>query len=179
MSASVSSKRYAQAIFQIARDRNELDEWQTNLGKIADLMQNPEFAAVVENPKLPFELKAKITQEGLGKINPLALNLAYILILKNKFKNSGQIAEEYGQLLDEFRGIMRAEITTAIPLSDSDKKNLGKRLENIMDSKLHLEFGVDPDILGGIIARIKGSLIDGSIRSKLETMKRSLAGTSN
>ena len=80
MSASVSSKRYALAIFQIAKDRNELDEWQINLGKIADLMQNPDFTAAVENPKLPFELKAKLTREVLGKINPLALNLAYLLI---------------------------------------------------------------------------------------------------
>jgi F-type H+-transporting ATPase subunit delta len=178
MSASVSSKRYAQAIFQIARDRNELEEWQTNLGRIADLMQNPDFAAAVDNPKLPFELKAKITQEGLGKINPLALNLAYLLILKNKFKRSGQIAREYDQLLDEYRGIMRAEITTAVPLSDSDKKNLGQRLETMMDSKLHLEYSVDPAIIGGIIARIKGSLIDGSVRSKLEIMKKNLAGSS-
>ena len=170
MSASVSSKRYALAIFQIARDRNELDEWQINLRKIANLMQNSDFAATVENPKLPFELKAKLTREVLGKINPLAPNLAYLLILKNKFKSSGQIAQEYDQLLDEFRGIIRAEITTAVPLSDSDKKNLGQRLETIMDSKLHLEFGVDPGIIGGIIARIKGSLIDGSIRSKLEIM---------
>ena len=179
MSASVSSKRYAQAIFQIAKDRNELDEWQVNLGKIADLMQNSDFAAAVENPKLSFELKAKLIQAGLGKINPLALNLAYLLIFKNKFRSSVQIAEEYEQLLDEFRGIMRAEITTAVPLSDSDKKIFGQRLETVMESKLHLEFGVDPGILGGIIARIKGSLIDGSIRSKLETMKKNLAGTSN
>ena len=179
MSASVSSKRYAQAIFQIAKDKNELDEWQTNLGKIADLMQNPDFADAVENPKLPFELKAKITREVLGKINPLALNLAYLLILKNKFKNSAQIAREYDQLLDEFHGILRAEITTAVPLDDSDKKNLGQRLETMIDSKLHLEFNVDPGIIGGIIARIKGSLIDGSVRSKLQIMKRNLAGTSS
>ena len=90
-----------------------------DLKKIADLMQNPEFASAIENPKLPFELKAKLVEEMLGKVKPLALNLAYLLIVKNKFKNAEQIAKEFDHLLNEYHGIKHAEIITAIPMDNT------------------------------------------------------------
>lgn len=176
MSITTSSKRYAQAVFQIARDRNNLDEWQLDLKKITDLMQNPEFVSVIENPKVPFELKAKLTREILGKINSLALNLSYLLIVKNKFRNAGQIAEEFDHLLNECRGVRNAEVITAISVDNSDRKNLTQRLETILGSRIAADFKVDPAILGGIIARVNGNLIDGSVRTKLEMLKKSMIG---
>ncbi len=176
MSVTTSSKRYAQAVFQIAIDRNELDEWQRDLKKIADLMQYPEFVSLVENPKLPFETKAKLARELLRKINPLALNLAYLLIAKSKFKNAGQIAEEFAHLLNEYHGVKNAEVITAIPIDSNDKKKLTQRLETISGSKISAEFKVDPAIIGGVITRLDGSIIDGSVRNRLEMLKKSLVG---
>ena len=176
MSTTVSSKRYAQAIFQIAKERNELGEWQSDLRKIAELMKDTGFSIIVENPKLPFELKAKFTEEKLGKTNHLALNLAYLLIAKNKLKNAGQIAEEYEHLLNDYHGIKRANVITAIPLDDSDKETLRHQLETIISSKANIEFSVDPSIIGGIIAHVNGSLIDGSVRNRLEILKKKLIG---
>ena len=176
MSVATSSKRYAQAVFQIAKDRNSLGEWQRDLKRIAHLMQYSDFVSLVENPKLPFETKAKLTKELLGKINPLALNLTYLLIVKNKFKNAEQISKEFTYLLNEYQGVKNAEVITAIPIDSSDKKKLTQRLENIIGSKLSSEFKVDPAILGGIIAKFDGSLIDGSVRNKLEMLKKSLTG---
>lgn len=176
MSATISSKRYAQAAFQIALDRNELDKWQSDLSKIAELMQNPEFIALAENPVVPFELKANIAKESLKEMNPLALNLSYILISKNKFKNAGQIAREYDRLLDGYYGIKRAEVITAIPLDKSEKENLTRRFEATFGSKVIIEFNVDQSIMGGFIAIIDDSLIDGSIRNKLKTLKINLVG---
>lgn len=174
MSVAVSNKRYAQAVFQIAKDTSKLEEWQSDLRKIAALMQCPEFSTILENPKVPFELKAKFTQETLDEINPLALNLVYLLITKNKLSSANQIFEEYEHLLDDYHNIKRAKVTTAVPLDDPDKKKLGQHLETIIGSKASIEFSVDPAILGGIVARFNGSLIDGSIRNKLEALKKSM-----
>jgi F-type H+-transporting ATPase subunit delta len=176
MSITTSSKRYAQAVFQIARDRNNLDVWQTDLNKITELMQNSDFLSVIENPKISFELKAKLIRELLGKVNPLALNFSYLLIVKNKFKNASQIAEEFEHLLNEYRGIRNAEIITAIAIDNSDRNNLTKRLETMLGSKIAVDFKVDPAILGGFIAKVDGNLIDGSIRNKLEMLKKNMAG---
>lgn len=178
MSITTSSKRYAQAVFQIAKERNTLDEWEIDLRKIADLMQNAEFASVIENPKLSFDLKAKLTKEVLGKVSPLAFNFAYLLITKNKFKNAGQIAQEFDSLLNEYHGMRHAEVITAVPMDTRDKIELSQRLAAIMGSKIEAEFRVDHAILGGFIARVNGSLIDGSIRNKLELLKTSMVGRS-
>ena len=171
------TKRYAQAVFEIAIESNKLEEWRSDLGKIAQLMRDAEFAVVIENPKLPAELKAKLAQEKLGKINPLALNLVYLMMAKDRLKYTDHIANEYGRLLDDHYGITHADVTTAIPLDDTDKKRLINQLDTIVDKKVSVNLQVDPDILGGFVARIGDSLIDASIRNKLNELKRSLAET--
>jgi F-type H+-transporting ATPase subunit delta len=178
VSITTSSKRYAQAVFQIAKGQNTLDEWKADLNKIADLMQNPEFASAIDNPKLPFELKAKLVEEMLGKVKTLAVNLAYLLIVKNKFKNAEQIAKEFDQLLNEHHGVKHAEIITAVPMDNTDKNNFVQRLEAMIENKIEADFKVDPSILGGVIARVNGSLIDGSILNTLKMLKKSMVGTS-
>jgi F-type H+-transporting ATPase subunit delta len=177
MPITTSVKRYAQAVFEIALESNKLKEWQSELKKIAQLMQDTEFTALVENPKLPFELKAKLVHERLGKINPMALNLVYLLIAKGKLKIAGQLADEYERLLNDHRGIKSAEVTTAIALDDTEREKLSHYLEAILGKKVIINSQVDPDILGGFIARIDDSLIDGSIRNKLEILKKSLVET--
>ena len=175
MPTTTSVKRYAQAVFEIALESNKLKEWQSNLGKIAQLTRDAEFTALVENPKIPFEAKEKLVREILGKINPMALNLVYLLIAKGKLKDAGQIADEYERLLNEHYGIKSAEVTTAIAIDDTEREKLSHHLEAIVGKKVNVKIQVNPDIIGGFIARIDDSLIDGSIRNKLEMLKKNLA----
>jgi F-type H+-transporting ATPase subunit delta len=177
MAVTTSVKRYAQAVFEIALEGNKLKAWQSELKKIARLTEDTEFMALVENPKLTPELKAKLAQERLGKINRLALNLAYLLIFKGKLKSAGQIVDEYEHLLDDHQGIRHAKVITAVPLDDTDKEKLRQHLETIVEKKVSLSLQVDPNILGGFVARIDDHLIDGSIRNKLDELKKSLAET--
>lgn len=175
MPIKTSVKRYAQAVFEIALESNKLKDWQSDLRKIERMMQDTEFVSSIENPKLPFELKSKLAREILGKINPMALNLVYLLIAKGKLKNAGQLAEEYERLLNDHHGIKTAQVTTAIALDAAERDKLSNHLETITGKKVNMNIEVNPDILGGFIARIDDSLIDGSIRNKLEALKKSLA----
>jgi F-type H+-transporting ATPase subunit delta len=177
MAVTTSIKRYAQAVFEIALESNKLEEWQSNLTKIAKLVQDDEFISLVENPKIPFDLKTKLVQEKLGKTNPMALNLVYLLITKGKLKTAGEISVEYNRFLNEHYGIKSAEVTTAIPLDNAEKEKLGQNLEALVGKKVSMNVQVNPDILGGFIARIDDSLIDGSIRNRLEMLKKRLAET--
>ena len=177
MPITTSTKRYAQAVFEIASESNQLKDWQSNLAKIAKLTQDDEFLSLAENPKVPFDLKIKLIKEKLGKTNPVALNLVYLLISKGKLKTAGQIADEYNHLLNEHYGIKSAEVTTAIPLDNVEKEKLGHKLEALVGKKVSMQVQVNPDILGGFIARIEDSLIDGSIRNRLEMLKKRLAET--
>jgi F-type H+-transporting ATPase subunit delta len=177
MPVTTSVKRYAKAVFEIALESNKLKEWQSNLAKIAKLVQNDEFVDLTENHKIPFDLKTKLVRESLGKTNPMALNLVYLLISKGKFKMAGQISDGYNRLLNEHYGIKSAEVTTAVPLDNVEKEKLGQNLETLVGKKVSMNVQVNPDILGGFIARIDDSLIDGSIRNRLEMLKKRLAET--
>jgi F-type H+-transporting ATPase subunit delta len=177
MAVTTSIKRYAQAVFEIALESDKLKEWQSNLAKIAKLAEDDEFVGLAENPKVPFDLKTKLVQEKLGKTNPMALNLVYLLISKGKLKTAGEISKEYNRLLNEHYGIKSAEVTTAISLDNVEKDKLGKSLEAMVGKKISMKVQVNPDILGGFIARIDDSLIDGSVRNRLETLKKRLAET--
>jgi F-type H+-transporting ATPase subunit delta len=169
------ARRYSQAVFNIARERNELDRWQSDLRRVATLADDAKLIALLENPKVRFEDKAKILAKGLGDVNPLALNLVYLLVTKGRFSMVGDIADEYQRLLDGYRGIEQAEVTAAIALDDEDKRKLEERLGAVVGKKVVVKPSVDPSVLGGIVARVGGRLLDGSTRSKLMALKKTLA----
>ncbi len=174
MISTISARRYAQAIFQIAQANNNLDEWKKELHKLADLMKDREIVDLIDHPKVSFNLKAELIKQKLNASNELVLNLCYLLILKGRIKNADQIAEEYDNLVDEQRGIKHAVVTTAVPLDESDKNKVTGQLEKITGKKVTVKLKVNPSILGGIIARIEDTLIDGSVRNRLELLRKDL-----
>ena len=174
MAGTVSSKRYAQAIFQIARDKNELDQWQSILQHIKVLVQNQQLVDVMEDPRLHFDQKSRVLTELIGKSNTMALNFVYLLLLKSRFRQASQIAEQYEILLDEHRGTRRASVATAMEIGDQGRTRLVKELESIVGSKLKVEFSIDPSIIGGFVARFDGTLLDGSVKHRLDALRNKL-----
>ena len=175
MARRVYARRYARAVFEIALERKELDRWQADLKEVAALGEDAAFMALVENPKVGFEKKEKVLSELLGDINPLARNLVYLLVSRGRFSMVGEIAEEYQRLLDGYRGIEHAEVVTAVPLDDKERKRLEEHLGAVVGKKIVLESSVDPSLVGGMIARVGGKLLDGSTHSQLLALKKELA----
>ena len=128
MISTISARRYAQAIFQIAEANKNLDEWQKELLKLAKLMKDHEIVDLIDHPKVSFNLKSELIKQKLNTTNELVLNLCYLLILKGKLKKADQIAEEYEALLDEKRGIKHAVVTTAVAVDDTEKQKLPSAL---------------------------------------------------
>lgn len=174
MAPRAYAKRYSQAVFNIALERKELDRWQSDLTKIASLGEDATLMAWLKSPKVRFDVKARLLSERLGDINPLALNLVYLLVARGKLSMIADIAGEYQRLLDSYRGIEQVEVTTATPLDDEDKLRLGECLGAIVGKKVILKPEVDSSLIGGIIARVGGKLLDGSTRSKLAALKNEL-----
>jgi F-type H+-transporting ATPase subunit delta len=169
-----SSKRYAQAAFELALEKNEFESWQKGLKKMAEMGGDEELMALLQTPRLPFNAKKGLLQKQLGKINPFVFNLALLLADKGFFRLSGDIFRQYNDLLDAHRGIERAKVTTAVPLNDVDKETISSRLGKVVDRKVAVDAQVDTSLIGGFIARIGDLLIDGSIRQRLESLKKSL-----
>lgn len=179
MPKKANARRYAQAIFEIALEANKLEQWQSDLQVISEAIGDEAVLTVLESPKISIEKKTNLLSGNLRDINPLALNLVLILISRDGIGMISEIAGEYQRLLDAHHGIQEAEVTTAVPLDDTDKERLAEQLGSLLGLKISLKSEVDPEILGGIIARIGGKLLDGSTRSKLAALKRQLVGTSS
>jgi F-type H+-transporting ATPase subunit delta len=171
----VYARRYARAVFEMALERKELDRWQADLEKIAVLGDVAALMALIENPKVGFDKKEKLLAKLLGDVNPLARNLVYLLVSRRRFGMVGDIAEEYHRLLDGYRGIEHAEVVTAVPLDAEEKKRLEEHLGKVVGKKIVLESSVDPSLVGGMIARVGGKLLDGSTHSQLLALKKELA----
>ena len=174
MARKAYARRYSQAVFEIAIETNSLDRWHSDLRKIVLLAEDVSLTDLLQNPKLSFDFKAELLAERLGEVNLLALNLVHLLVTRGRVSMAGDIAGEYQRLLDSHRGIERAEVTTAMPLDDEDQQRLAEQFSAIVGKKVVLKSEVDPGIVGGIMARIGGKLIDGSIRSQLMALKREL-----
>ncbi len=177
MANSAYAIRRAQEVFKAALEKRELNRWQSDLRRIASLAKDATLLALLENLEVRFDDKAKVLSERLGDVNPEALKLVSELVAKGRLAEIGEIADEYQRLLDNYRGIEGAEVaevTTAIPLNDEDRLRLAQRITSLVGKPVVLTPKVDSSLIGGIIIRVGDKLIDGSIRSKLEALKREM-----
>jgi F-type H+-transporting ATPase subunit delta len=171
------AKRYAQAVFQIAVQGQRLDAWLADLGLLAELQANHGVMQALETPNISFEDKAKLLKGQFPSLDTLAINLLNLLVERGRTKLLPGIFLEYQRLLDRHRGVERADVVTAASLTDEDREDIEKRLSALTGHKVTVQARVDPSIVGGIVARIEGKLLDGSTSSRLEAMRKQIAGS--
>ena len=176
MKTEVAAKRYAQAAFDIAREKGEFDRWVEDLQAIVDLVALPGVLDVLASSRVPSAVKVRILRSGLADTSPLASNLAHLLVDKGRIGLAEQVRDEYLRLLDEHRGVAKAVVITAVPLSDDEGRAVVQRLKELTGKEIVLEARVEPEILGGLVARVGDRLIDGSTRSQLLDLRNRLAG---
>jgi F-type H+-transporting ATPase subunit delta len=176
MRTEAAAKRYAQAAFAVALEYDEVERWAEDLDALATLMGEPRAAAFLESDKVSDAEKRALLEATLADVNPRAMNLAQLLVDKRRGGLTDQIRQEFHELLDEHRGIARATVTTAVPMSDEETRTVAARLSAITGKRVIVQQRVDPDILGGLVAKIGDTLIDGSVRSRLAALKRQLEG---
>lgn len=92
MARRVYARRYARAVFEIALEKKELDRWQKDLKEVTALAENAALMELMENPKVGFDKKEKVLAKLLGKVNPLARNLVYLLVSRGRTKVKKEVA---------------------------------------------------------------------------------------
>jgi F-type H+-transporting ATPase subunit delta len=180
MATSVYANRYAQAVFRMALESNELNIWQADLRKMASMARDEALFATLGNEDIPFEDRAKTLSGRIGEINPNALKLVSMLAAKGRLGLIEDISDQYQDILDSHRGVEGAEIaevTTAVPLDDEYRLKLAQRITDLVGRPVVLRANVDTGVVGGIIIRVGDKLIDGSIRSRLVALRRELGGS--
>ena len=171
MPSGGSARRYAQAVFDIAREQDTLDQWRDDLQTIADVLGLPDVQAFVESPRVSEENKQQLLDQHLDSAAPLARNLAMILVRRNRSHLAQAILDGYLAMLDEERGIVAASVTSAEPMDDDLQEQVRELLNRQVGRDLRLSIDVDPEIIGGFVARVGDRVLDGSTRSRLRNLR--------
>ena len=138
------------------------------------MLGDPEVHAVLENPRAPYVAKQELLRRALPGLSPLALNLAYLLVRAGRLAVVDQMVETYGQLADAHNGIVHADVVSAIVLSDEYRRCVSEWLQKMSGKKVVLEARTDPSIIGGLVVRVGDRVIDASVGTRLERLKRNL-----
>ena len=169
-----TAKRYAQAVFEIARDSGQLERWTRDLQTAQQALQDASLRAYLELPKLSIQRKMESVRTALGGANPLALNLMALLTSRGSLGLLPGIVDEYQRLVDVHLNRERAEVATAIPLEQELGDRLTQQLRQLLGKEVILTSRVDAEVLGGLVTRVGDRIIDGSVRGRLMALRKSL-----
>ena len=175
--ASSAAKRYAQAVFGLAKERGTLDRWLDDLAALNDLVSDQRAAEVLASPAVSETEKLGLVDRVLAGAQPEARNLAHLLIQRQRIAIIPELAQRYGAAVLEERGIVIAEVTTAEPLGPQEQEMVRTQLSRMVGKTVQLRLNTDPSIIGGVIARVGDRLIDGSVINQLRRLRARLAAT--
>jgi len=169
------ARRYAQAIFEIGRKQNTLDRTLDDVREIARLFAHRKLAYLLREPKIPVQRKETAIRQALAsKVLPTSLNLALLVVQRELVDLMQNIARELEQLVLDDKNQAIAQVTTATKLDEAQLTLVKKALEHRTGKMILMQTKVEPDILGGVIARVGDQIIDGSVRYRLVALQQQL-----
>jgi len=171
------ARRYARAIFEIGVETKTLQALVDQIAVIADTYDKSEdLQRALDNPLVAADAKKAILTEIADKsgVTPTVKHTLLLLGDRRRLHALPAIAQLLREMSDAKQGVLRAEITTAVRLSDSYYAKLQAQLEKMTGQKVALDRHEDPSILAGVIARIGDRVYDGSLRSRLAQLGNSL-----
>ncbi len=167
---------YARSLFQVALEQGRLDELREQLAQFADALDGQrELAVFFFSPYFSSSEKEKALGGLLDGADEILINFLSLLIENHRMPVIFRIRHEYERLWDEENRTLPVEITSAIALDEATTESLGRTIGERAGRKVTLAARVDPDILGGVIIRVGNSILDASIRNRLEQLRRHVA----
>ena len=175
MPQNISTRRYAQAIFEIAKEKDSLESWMQDLTLLSETSLNPEFVSLVNSPTVASNQKKDFVDKIFSdSISVLGKNLILLLGSNSNFEMVPEITDLFQKMVDADKGVEKAEIISAVKLTKDDEKKIMAMIKLMINKDVQLINTVDPKILGGFIATVGDKIIDGSTKSKLSAMRKDL-----
>lgn len=175
--ASGVAKRYAQAVFSLAKEQDTLGQWHADLALLNDVAGNAEAGAFLKNPTADEQKKIALLESVLDKggEHDQARNLVKLLVEKQRLDIIPELYELFEESMLAEQGIVYADVTTAEPLSEAGQTIVQEKLSELIGKQVRLRTKVDPSIIGGIIALVGDQLIDGSVINQLRQLRERLS----
>jgi F-type H+-transporting ATPase subunit delta len=167
---------YAEALFEIAKAEGSLERIEDELFRFARTLEgNDQLRMTLTDMTIPVERRQKLVEELLGgKASPVTVALVAFVVSVGRSRNLPEIIDKLVAKAAEERKEAVAEIRTAFPLDDEHRRRLAGALSRSTGKKVSLKEVIDPSVLGGVVAIIGDTVIDASIRHRLEQLRESL-----
>lgn len=167
-------KRYALALYNVAEEKGKVEEYLDDLRGIVLIMKNdPEFLKVIKHPTISTSIKKKMFINIFkGRIDEDLLSFLLILIEKDRILFTDEKLKQMEKIHLERTNTLLVEVKTVIPLLETERENLRTKLYKMYDKKIIFDEKLDEKVIGGVYIRVGDDVIDGTIKGKLEEMKK-------
>jgi F-type H+-transporting ATPase subunit delta len=173
-----AARVYASALHQAARDAGRVREVDRDLAAfVRTLGDQPAVLRALVNPALPPPAKQRILARMLEFADPLARNAELVLAGHGRVPLLVDLQVAYAELAAEEEQILAVDVTTAVALEKRELDALQKRISDAVGRQAHLVAHTDPTLIGGLVLRARGVLVDASVKRRLEELRRILIST--
>lgn len=173
-----AARVYAEALRQAAVEAGKLEQVNRDLARFTEsLAENRQVASALFNPQLPREAKERIVVQMLADAEPLTRNGVLVLISNGRLPLLLDLQAVFAEMAAEAEQILDVELTTAVELDDEQVNEIERRISGATGVNARLTARVDPQIIGGLVLKARGVLLDASVRRELENLRRALVNT--
>jgi F-type H+-transporting ATPase subunit delta len=172
---SVVDRVYASALFEAAQEEGRLEPVREQLAQLVEAERDvPELRELLRNPQVDPRARRAALEGVLEGSDQLLRNFLLVLADKGRAAQLEEIASEFERLVAEHEGIVHAELTTAVELSDEEADKLLDQIERASGRKVEATRTVDPELIGGIVLQVGSRRLDASVRGRLDRLRRRL-----
>jgi F-type H+-transporting ATPase subunit delta len=177
---SAVGRRYARALFALAKDQKELDNVAGQLAQLAALAEDESIGPVLHSPVLPAQRRVELVRLLARelRLSDLMMRFLQVLAAHNRLVYLAAVHDDFQQLLDAEFGRVRITIRSAQPLTPAQHQQLVATFARVTNKDVIPTSVVDPDLLGGVVVEAEGKVYDGSVRMRLERLAKELTGLS-
>ena len=169
---------YARALYDAAKEKDRVAQVREELADFVESEREvPELRELLRNPQLDHRVRVAALEELLGGEEDLVRNFLLLLAEKNRGGEIEEIAHEFERLAAAEEGILDAELTTAVELSDAEAQEVIRQIEKASGRKVEATRRVDPDLIGGLVLQAGSLRLDASVRGRLNRLRRELKGS--
>jgi F-type H+-transporting ATPase subunit delta len=176
MKSNKAAGRYAKSLLNLATERKELDAAFKDMSAVSDVAGSvKDFRILLESKVIKPDQKLAVMDKVFGKsFSDLTMKFITIITNHNREAILADIAEAFIAQYKAQHNIIIAEVTSAVKLSDEDRKKIRRIVSEISEGEVEIEETVDPEIIGGVVIRVGDKQVDASVALRLETLKREL-----
>jgi len=179
MSETAVGENYAGALLELATRRDAVEDYGGYLAQVAELYrEEPTFRLFLDTPRVREDRKKEVLREVLAdRVPGPFLNFLLVVLEKRRQRSIPRIEEAYRELLDERFGRVHANVTLAVEPDGELQREIVEKLSSLLDREVEANFRTDEDIVGGIVVRFEDKVMDGSLRRRLQNLRRRLVGS--